>query len=197
MLPAPVGTGHGAASMARAEDRIGQRFGHWTIVGVGRRQSGAHMFRCLCDCGRRQWVPSNNLYSGQSTRCRGCQAAEMRRRHDERAAAQVGARRGTLTITGWRRTRGRLQLRWVCDCGKSGWTPDVKGPGPGCPRCSGRDRARERAAVRHAGVAYTFTDLAALIGVSRQRATDIYRKHGKAEVLRRAGLLGGRGGPSR
>ncbi|QKK08418.1 MAG: hypothetical protein HND58_09670 [Planctomycetota bacterium] len=179
--------------MKKATDRVGERHGGWTVIGVGAADaSGSRTLLCLCDCGQRQHVPRGNLVSGQSTRCEACRARGRKQQHDERAAAQVGTRRGTLTITSWRRTPRGVRLGWRCDCGRTGWTPQVGGTGPGCPSCGARARGRRQTLVRHRGVAYTLEELGAMIGVTRERARQIYHQHGRAEVLRRAGL--GRGG---
>ncbi|HZW08779.1 MAG TPA: hypothetical protein VFF69_02655 [Phycisphaerales bacterium] len=173
----------------RASQRIGERHGRWTIVGV----AGYHRFLCVCQCGTEQPVARCNLLAGNTRQCRRCQAAQTRRRAEERAAAMVGAQWGTLTIVDWRRASDRLQLQWRCECGRSGWTSKVRTRGSGCPSCAQRASVRERAAIRHRGVGYTFTDLAERIGVSRQRVTEIYRDRGEQELLRRAGLLKSRG----
>lgn len=56
-------------------DRAGLRFGKWTIGRELRRTGKAKnpVYECRCDCGQRGEIPYNNLRSGASSQCRGCQ----------------------------------------------------------------------------------------------------------------------------
>lgn len=57
----------GCAKNGGGKDRIGQRFGFWTIVGMTRGGKA----RCTCDCGTHKDVNVSNLLRGISTSC-GC-----------------------------------------------------------------------------------------------------------------------------
>lgn len=69
---------------------IGQRFGRWTVVSkAGQNNHRENTWRCRCDCGKEQDVPTGSLRSGRSQSCR-CLGRERRdeglRRYRERAA---------------------------------------------------------------------------------------------------------------
>lgn len=51
----------------------GQRFGSWLVLSrAGTTESLQVLWLCQCDCGRTASVPTGNLKSGASTRCRSC-----------------------------------------------------------------------------------------------------------------------------
>ena len=53
-----------------AADLQGRLFGRWLVVTrVGTSSSGSALWRCLCVCGARRDIPTNNLTLGRSTSC--------------------------------------------------------------------------------------------------------------------------------
>jgi hypothetical protein len=81
-----------------AADRIGQRFGRWTIVGAGylikypnHRRGGfrsVREFLCECSCGHRTFVSWRNLYSGAT---RGCNTCRLKRLYENRKVCPLCA----------------------------------------------------------------------------------------------------------
>lgn len=66
-------------------ERIGERFGKWTIIGEGHVVTNQRYWLCRCVCGTRRHIPAANLYSGASTQCRRC-ADHARRVNPNRCA---------------------------------------------------------------------------------------------------------------
>ena len=62
----------------RPADRIGERYGSWTIIGVGELRGTQRRFECRCDCGRIQLVWYANVINGGSSHCRQCYDAMVR-----------------------------------------------------------------------------------------------------------------------
>jgi len=69
---------------ARRAFSPGDRAGAWTVLeyagrprGRPRGRPGATFCLCRCECGTEQLVPSNNLTSGASTRCKACADAAI------------------------------------------------------------------------------------------------------------------------
>lgn len=89
-------------------ERIGQRFGRWTIIDVLGYQGTGPRVLCRCECGCERPIPLGNLTFGLSTQCQFCarkQIAERRKRDTairhrqfERAEAKKGR-----TVAGWRK----------------------------------------------------------------------------------------------
>lgn len=67
----------------KAIDRIGTKFGGWTVLGVEIPPNpNVTIFRCACRCGRVRRVVASNMYRGSSTQCKNC-AARARKRNPE------------------------------------------------------------------------------------------------------------------
>lgn len=69
----------------RATDRIGQRFGRWTVVGVGQmrprpRHRAERFVQCRCECGTERLVRLGDLSSGSTRGCLACSVAERKQR---------------------------------------------------------------------------------------------------------------------
>jgi hypothetical protein len=58
----------------KATDRVGQRFGKLTIVGIaGQTNRQKTIFNCLCDCGESTDVIGDNLFrNNKGTKSCGC-----------------------------------------------------------------------------------------------------------------------------
>lgn len=63
--------------MPRFKDRTGDRHGRLTVIShAGKDHRNKHLWLCLCDCGNKKVVVSDNLSSGKSNSC-GCLKAEF------------------------------------------------------------------------------------------------------------------------
>lgn len=93
-------------------DRVGQRYGRWTVLRrSARRQAGrAAFWDCRCDCGTETTVVGGNLASGISTNC-GCA------REGTALTLEVGAQFGAWSVMA-RGARGKCgdQAMWLCRC---------------------------------------------------------------------------------
>jgi len=57
----------------KSEDRIGQKFGHWTIIGIGFIDKGKdRKFECKYSCGDVHFVKAGNLREGKTKQCNKC-----------------------------------------------------------------------------------------------------------------------------
>jgi hypothetical protein len=64
----------------------GDLYGKWTVLGRAKNSpSGAHMYRCQCECGRECIVGKTQLENSLSTQCRSCGLREAWRTRKERA----------------------------------------------------------------------------------------------------------------
>lgn len=68
----------GCLGRPEVKDLVGLRFGRLVVTAYAGKQSGAHRWRCLCDCGRETTVSHNLLLSGKTKSC-GCLQAETYR----------------------------------------------------------------------------------------------------------------------
>ena len=89
-----------------AQQRIGERFGRWTIVGIGERAGTHRDFKCRCDCGTVKLINDGNLFQGRSTQCWRCGSAT--------AAVTVGRKVAKLRGIPYVPIRERRCM----DCGK-------------------------------------------------------------------------------
>ncbi len=62
----------------RAAEHIGERYGSWTIIGVGELRGTERRFECRCACGRVLLVLYGTLINGRSSQCRPCCDAKRR-----------------------------------------------------------------------------------------------------------------------
>ena len=62
----------------RSAERIGERYGSWTIIGVGELRGTQRRFECRCACGRNQLVLYAEIINGRSSQCRQCYDAKRR-----------------------------------------------------------------------------------------------------------------------
>lgn len=62
----------------RSVERIGERYGSWTIIGVGELRGTNRRFECRCDCGRILLVLYREVIYGRSSQCRQCSDANRR-----------------------------------------------------------------------------------------------------------------------
>ena len=51
---------------------IGRMFGQWTVKKLGTRRDSHETYLCVCTCGEKQDVRTDQLLKGQSTCCRKC-----------------------------------------------------------------------------------------------------------------------------
>lgn len=106
--------------MSKKSDLTGKVFSKITVIepydyrisNTGRRQS---QWLCLCECGEKTVVASNNLISGTTKSC-GCDRKMPRRRID-----LTGKRFGYVVVNNYHSTTKRGQAIWscICDCGNS------------------------------------------------------------------------------
>lgn len=63
--------------MPRFKDRTGDKYGRLTVLShAGKDHRNKHLWLCMCDCGNKKVVASDNLSSGKSNIC-GCLKAEF------------------------------------------------------------------------------------------------------------------------
>lgn len=63
--------------MPRFKDRTGDKYGRLTVLShAGKDHRNKHLWLCMCDCGNKKVVASDNLSSGKSNSC-GCLKAEF------------------------------------------------------------------------------------------------------------------------
>ena len=63
--------------MAKFKDRTGDVYGRLTVLShAGKDHRGKHLWDCLCKCGNKKTVVSDNLSSGKSNSC-GCLKSEV------------------------------------------------------------------------------------------------------------------------
>ena len=80
--------------MPKFRDRTNDKYGRLTVIShAGKDHRGKHLWLCLCECGNKKVVVSDNLSSGKSNSC-GCLKAEFLARkgnqfglHDDRELA--------------------------------------------------------------------------------------------------------------
>ena len=97
-------------------DRVGERFGRWTVLALHPERSrfGKARWVCRCDCGSERIVYGNSLRRGETTSC-GC----------ARLVDLTGQRFGrwqVLALHPERKRQGRYYAIWLCrcDCGSEG-----------------------------------------------------------------------------
>lgn len=98
----------------RKKDITGQKFGRLTVIeDTGKRQSGAVVWRCKCDCGNETEVTTGNLQSGHTTSC-GCYAKE----HTGETLSKdlTGQRFGRLVALERIPGTKDIPTRWKCQC---------------------------------------------------------------------------------
>lgn len=90
-------------------NRIGQKFGKWTIIDYGTK--GCSHWYCRCECGLEKHVQVGSLISGGSLCCANCKSNLIDR---------VGNRYGKLIVIGLAPKKHKLRTHWLCrcDCGK-------------------------------------------------------------------------------
>lgn len=75
--------------------RIGQRFGRWTITGIAGYVTPTTLhFHAKCDCGYAAVVASCNLYDGKSTQCYRCWIKSAQKASAEHAAKRRKSKEG-------------------------------------------------------------------------------------------------------
>lgn len=58
------------------KDKIGMKFGFWTITGNPKRKNNHTYWSCLCICGNEKMVAMTTLLNGKSNSC-GCKSREL------------------------------------------------------------------------------------------------------------------------
>lgn len=91
---------------------IGNKYNHWTVIGVGERHGKRQYLTCKCDCGTIRDVKSTSLTCGESLSC-GCALVHHKKYTKEN---MVGRRFERLVVI----DEGKGADKWVCrcDCGK-------------------------------------------------------------------------------
>ena len=90
----------------KAKDIVGQKFGHWKVIGLGRKTSKIRYVKAQCSCGTLRDVQPYALSSGKSTSC-GCKKVDKQRnsltRHGDIKSSTYGSwqamRRRCLTAS--------------------------------------------------------------------------------------------------
>lgn len=92
---------------------IGDRFGSWTVVGLGKRSH----WSCRCDCGTEKEVRIYTLRQGESTGCPKCHCKRIGPPPIKQRSVfvEIGYRVGSYVVTGEALTPGRYKV--ACDCG--------------------------------------------------------------------------------
>lgn len=160
----------------RAMERLGQRFGRWTVEGVlGYRESEPDTLRLLvrCECGKPADVPLHNLTMGRSRGCADCgrktaHATMSTRRQIYRERVEAEAQTGGRVILGWKK---RTPL-YACPC---------------CGSPSEAGRCRTKASADRAGIPRKYpkstTKIGQQFGVSRQRIEKVAKERGWDAML--------------
>ncbi len=156
-----------------AHERVGEKYGCWTIVRVGRYVGTCRQFVCKCECGTAQTIPCSNLYSGKSTKCQRCAADAKRHTSDERKAmARANGQRCNKD--------GRV----VClECGVTLCGAAVYNKILRCQECAAVVRGEKRRDVplKHA---ISIGTIARACGISRQAVHFYVGRFGWDEMLR-------------
>lgn len=99
----------------KKKDITGQRFGLLTVLeATEERQSGAIVWRCLCDCGNEIKVPTGNLTSGHTSSC-GCKNFIS----VPRIESLEGKRFGRLVVLNRVIKDKNVYWKCKCDCGNT------------------------------------------------------------------------------
>src|SRR5882672_2562193 len=57
----------------KSADRVGEKYGHWTVIGIAPRIGTSLRFECRCDCDNRSIVYAKHLiYDRSSSGCQQC-----------------------------------------------------------------------------------------------------------------------------
>jgi hypothetical protein len=87
---------------------IGNRYNHWTVIGVGERHGKRQYLTCKCDCGTIRDVKSTSLTCGESLSC-GCALVHHKKYTKEN---MIGRRFERLVVI----DEGEASNKWVCRC---------------------------------------------------------------------------------
>lgn len=132
--------------------RIGQRFGRWTITGIaGYVRPNCLHFHARCDCGYEAVVMAGNLYKNKSTQCYRCGMASA----SQTQVAQAAARRKSI-----KRILGRDVVGW------KKYSPLFKCDDCGQPTANKKCRACARKTPRKGPK--SLSSVAAEFGVTKQ-----------------------------
>jgi hypothetical protein len=75
------------APARRVEDRVGQRYGILTVIGLSEKRNGRTFWTCRCDCGSTKSIRASSLVGGTTQSCgctpRGRRPSENRERCNE------------------------------------------------------------------------------------------------------------------
>lgn len=180
----------------RPQERVGQRFGRWTIVEPAGTVSNCLHFLCRCDCGAERVVASSGLYGGKTTGCMACHIARKRAGLLCRAEKVSG---GRVVVD----DPYAIEIEYPCpDCGHtivSGFSPGMvvwlnnRGLYPRCRACKS-----ERMSAAKAGKPWKYpvsiTVMGKMMGLTRQRVHQLVVRDGfdatLAEAKRRAKARG-------
>ncbi len=95
--------------MSKRTDMTGQVFGRLTVVSAAPDTlSGAHRWRCVCECGVERIVTVINLNSGHTKSC-GCLREEIQHAKREDLTGQKFGRLTALSPV-------PNELKWLCKC---------------------------------------------------------------------------------
>lgn len=83
------------------QNLVGRRFGRLTVVSRAANKGASVCWNCLCDCGKKKVIRSNDLKSGKSLSC-GCLGASHRI-----AASSVHKGTGTRLYRIWKNMKTR------------------------------------------------------------------------------------------
>lgn len=157
----------------KTKDRIGQRFGRWTVVGVAPRLATHSQVRCRCDCGRVRIVPVTNLTRGLSSQCFKCGAEQSKSTMQAKALAA-----GNADLV----HAGELKNRCQSGCGTL-----VNPPSHWCARCLKRHMSKK---FKDVAIKYPVSigTLARANKISRQAVSDYIKRYGWNAAAKRYGV---------
>lgn len=98
-----------------AKDRIGEKFGAWTII-ERMEPKRPIRYNCKCDCGYFSIVHLRNLVSGKSSNCIQCGALK-------KSKPYIGSKFYYLTILDAEIVDGIAKVKTKCDCGNIKFFP--------------------------------------------------------------------------
>lgn len=162
--------------MVRSVDRIGTKFGRWTVISLCRRSPGkTAVFKCRCGCGKESNIPYSNLHGGMSTQCRECGWASTGSTQIKKHAPRTKARAKKL---GYKviRMSGARPIVACRDCGQALGKYAVSQRTRRCCLCNGRFRRK---------YSRSLDEIAAMGGVTKQAVSLYIKAHGYAAAMRR------------
>ena len=126
--------------------KIGEMFGHWTVIEKLPSFKTHAYYLCECKCGNQHRVISSRLRDGGSTKCFSCNSKALAEKSTKYPDAQViGKRFGNRVVLSISRKNKQRYACVRCDCGKEDeimLTPLLLGKSKNCKFCYVRNKKR-------------------------------------------------------